>query len=78
MSDAVSQALEGVYASLQADNAGIDAAIAQLKAALATQGTNKVEVDTARLVQPNREGRKLMQSYFRKRGVEVSFATKAA
>ncbi|MEZ0224549.1 MAG: hypothetical protein ACAH83_08350 [Alphaproteobacteria bacterium] len=72
----VEEALEGVYASLQNDNEGIDVQIATLKAALAGSGKKAVEIDTSRLAQNNRAGRKMMQSYFRKRGVEVVFAEK--
>jgi hypothetical protein len=66
------QALENVYTSLHNDNADIDAHILALKAAMA--GRASIEVDPSRLVQNNRQGRKMMQSYFRKRGVEVTFA----
>lgn len=72
----VEEALEGIYASLQDDNEGIDAQIAALKSALAGSGKKAVEIDPARLAQNNRAGRKMMQSYFRKRGVEVIFAEK--
>jgi hypothetical protein len=72
----VEQALEDIYASLQNDNDNIDAHIATLKAALAGSGKKQVEIDPARLAQNNRAGRKMMQSYFRKRGVEVTFAEK--
>jgi hypothetical protein len=72
----VEQALEGIYASLQNDNEGIDVQIAALKSALAGSGKKTVEIDTSRLAQNNRAGRKMMQSYFRKRGVEVVFAEK--
>lgn len=71
------QALEAIYTSLQNDNENIDAHIAQLKAALAASGQKSIEVDSARLVQNNRPGRKMMQSYFRKRGVVVTFPEKA-
>lgn len=74
MSDAVSQALEKVYASLHDNNVGIDAAIAELKTALAAKGEKVAMVDKTRLAQNDRMGRRLMQSYFRKRGVEVEFA----
>jgi hypothetical protein len=67
----VDQALENIYASIQNDNEDIDLHIAALKTALG--GKKDVVVDPARLAQPNREGRKLMQSYFRKRGVSVTF-----
>lgn len=70
------QALENIYVSMQNDNDNIDHHIAQLKTTLAAQNTNQVTVDPARLVQPNRQGRKLMQAYFRQRGVMVEFAEK--
>ncbi len=72
----VAQVLDNVYASLQNDNEGIDDHIKDLKAALAAAGQKSVEVDTARLVQNNRQGRKLMESYFKKRGVVVTFTGK--
>lgn len=67
------QALENIYASLQNDNADIDAHIQQLKAALVASGQASVAVDCARLAQNNRQGRKIMQAYFKKRGVTVTF-----
>lgn len=70
------QALDNVYESLKNDNADIDNHIAQLKAALNAAGRKNVEVDPARLAQNNRAGRKMMQSYFKKRGVIVTFAGK--
>jgi hypothetical protein len=68
------QALENIYTSLQNDNEDIDAHIVQLKTVLAAGGQKSVEVDTARLPHGNRQGRKLMQSYFKKRGVDVTFS----
>ena len=70
----VAEALENIYTSLQNDNLDIDTHIAQLKASLATQGEKQVLVEAARLPHNNRQGRKMMQSYFKKRGVDVSFA----
>ncbi len=70
------QALENVYQSLRDDNLDIDTHIAALKAAAAAAGKKEVEVDTSKLVQNNRQGRKMMQSYFKKRGVTVVFAEK--
>lgn len=67
------QALENVYASLQNDNEDIDAHIAELKKAMAGEGLKTALVDPARLAQNNRQGRKMMESYFRKRGVVVEF-----
>lgn len=66
------QALENVYASLTNDNEDIDLHIAALKEALG--GEKDVTVDPARLPLNNRQGRKMMQSYFKKRGVNVTFA----
>jgi len=70
----VSEALEHIYASLANDNAEIDTRIRDLKAALAAEGQKAAVVEPARLAQNNRQGRKMMQSYFKKRGVTVVFA----
>ena len=70
----VSEALEQIYASLANDNAEIDARIRDLKAALAAEGLKEAVVEPARLAQNNRQGRKMMQSYFKKRGVAVVFS----
>lgn len=70
----VADAIERVYASLQADNADIDLHIATLKAALAQEGVKEAVFDPARIPHGNRSGRKLMQAYFRQRGVTVKFA----
>tara|TARA_R110002072_G_scaffold122737_3_gene257571 strand:+ start:1190 stop:1426 length:237 start_codon:yes stop_codon:yes gene_type:complete len=69
----VDQAIEAIYQSLQDENDDLDGLIKSLKAALAAQGQKEAIFETARLVQGNREGRKRMQSYFKKRGVSVSF-----
>ena len=69
----VAEATDLIYASLEADNADLDAHIAALKAALARAGLKEAVFDPARLPQGNRAGRKLMQSYFRQRGVTVKF-----
>ncbi len=70
----VAEATNRVYESLQANNADIDTHIAALKAALAGAGVKEAVFDPARLVQNNRSGRKLMQAYFRQRGVTVTFS----
>ena len=69
----VSDAIEAIYASLKNDNEELDAHIAALKSAMAREGVKEATFETSRLVQPNRQGRKLMQSYFRKKGVAVAF-----
>jgi hypothetical protein len=70
----VAEATESIYASLRADNADIDAHIATLKAALTREGIKQAVFDPTKLVQNNRSGRKLMQAYFRQRGVSVKFS----
>lgn len=70
----VAGAIEAVYASLGADNAEIDEHIATLKAAMKREGVKEAEFDPTRLAQNNRSGRKLMQAYFRQRGVAVKFS----
>ncbi|MBK8083913.1 MAG: hypothetical protein IPK28_08790 [Devosia sp.] len=75
MSDlTLSEAIDNIYASLKANNADIDVHIAALKAALARDGVKEAVFDPARLAQNNRQGRKTMQAYFKKRGVAVTFA----
>jgi hypothetical protein len=66
------QALENIYLSLENNNHEIDTHIAALKTTLGDSKT--VVVDPARLAMNNRQGRKLMQSYFKKRGIVVTFA----
>lgn len=69
----VSQALENIYESLRNDNDGIDGHINVLKLALTDTKQDSVVVESARLAQNNRQGRKMMQSYFKKHGVIVTF-----
>lgn len=71
----VAEATENIYASLKADNAELDAHIAALRAAMAREGSKEAVFDPAKLAQSNRSGRKLMQSYFRQRGVRVTFSS---
>ena len=76
MSDvALNEAMEKVYASLKAGNEDLDSHIAALKVALVREGATEAKFDPKRLAQNNRQGRKLMQSYFKKRGVSVTFAS---
>ncbi len=70
----VAEALEQIYVSLQNDNAEIDARIRDAKAAMVAEGVKVLTVAPSRLAQNNRQGRKIMQSYFKKRGVIVEFA----
>ncbi len=70
----VEDAINRIYESLQADNTDIDLHIANLKEALKRAGLKEAVFDPTRLVQNNRSGRKLMQAYFRQRGVTVKFS----
>ena len=75
MSDmTVSEATDAVYASIRNNNEDLDLHIAALKAAMTREGAKEAVFETAKLAQPNRQGRKLMQAYFKKKGVSVSFA----
>lgn len=75
MSDpTVAAAIDAIYASLRDGNIELDSRIAALKGALAAAGQKEAVFDPAKLAQNNRQGRKLMQSYFKKRGVAVVFA----
>ncbi|MCB1720819.1 MAG: hypothetical protein H6860_05890 [Rhodospirillales bacterium] len=71
----VDEAKEAVYTSLTNDNEDIDLHIANLKDAMSIAGEKEAVFEPDRLVQNNRAGRKMMQSYFKKRGVKVSFAS---
>lgn len=69
----VAEAIEAIYTSLHNDNEELDAHIAALKSAMAREGVKEATFETTKLAQPNRQGRKVMQSYFRKKGVTVAF-----
>jgi len=73
MSADIDAAKEAIYTSLANDNEDIDFHIANLKSALAAAGEKEAVFETERLAQNNRAGRKMMQAYFKKRGVKVSF-----
>lgn len=69
----VSEAIDAIYVSIQNENEELDTHIAALKAAMAREGAKEATFETAKLAQSNRQGRKLMQSYFRKKGIAVGF-----
>jgi hypothetical protein len=66
-------AIEAIYTSLNNNNDDIDENIAALKEAAKEVGVKEVTFKPDRLPQPNREGRLMMKSYFKKRGVAVTF-----
>lgn len=68
------QAIEAIYTSLDNDNEDIDQHIARLKAIMKEKNLSEAVFQQSRLPINNRDGRKTMQSYFKKRGVKVSFA----
>ena len=75
MSDlTLNQAIDNIYASITNDNEELDSHIAALKAAMAREGVKEAVFEPDKLAQSNRQGRKIMQSYFRKKGVTVSFS----
>ena len=68
------QAIENVYTSLINDNDGIDETLAALKTELKKSG-EKHAIFTKPLPINNREGRKRLQSYAKKRGVIIKFSS---
>lgn len=67
------QAIEAIYASLNNNNEDIDLHITNLKSAAKEAGVKEITFKPDRLAQSNREGRLMMKSYFKKRGVSVKF-----
>jgi hypothetical protein len=70
----VSAAIDAIYVSLKENNAELLPRIAALKAAMAREGVTEAVFDPARIAQNNRQGRKLMQAFFRQKGVKVVFS----
>lgn len=74
MSDiTLSEAIDNIYASIREDNKDLLTHIAALKAAMAREGAKEAIFDPAKLAQNNRQGRKLMQAFFRQKGVKIDF-----
>lgn len=73
----LNDAVDNVYASLKDDNRKFDTHIAALKPVFTRGGLKEAVFDPSRVAQNNRRGRRLMQSYFRRRGVVVSFSEPA-
>jgi hypothetical protein len=74
MSDlTLAEATDNIYASIKNDNEDLDLHIAALKAAMQREGKKEAVFEVTKLAQPNRAGRKLLEAYFRKKGVAVVF-----
>ena len=67
------QIKEDIYESIRNDNEGIVELVAALKEELKAQGTKEAVFEPSKLVQNNRQGRQMMKSFFKKRGVIVKF-----
>ena len=65
---------DAIYESIRNDNEGLDDNIKALKEILKEQGAKEAVFEPEKLVQNNRQGRQMMKSYFKKRGVIVKFA----
>ncbi len=75
MSDlTLQQAIDNIYVSINNDNEDLDLHVAALKAAMAKEGVKEAVFEPAKLAQSNRQGRKIMQSFFRKKGISISFS----
>ena len=75
MSDlTLAQATDNIYTAIKNNNEDLDLHIAALKAAMAREGAKEAVFEPAKLAQSNRQGRKIMQAYFKKKGVVVSFS----
>ena len=69
----IAQIKESIYDALINDNEALDTYIAELKQALGEAGADHAVFTPSRLAQNNRQGRKTMKSYFKRRGVKVVF-----
>ncbi|WP_240007627.1 hypothetical protein [Pseudaquidulcibacter saccharophilus] len=65
--------IDSIYQALENDNQDLDIKISELKSAMKENNIKEAEFEAAKLAQNNRQGRKLMQAYFRQRGVSVKF-----
>ncbi len=69
----IEHAIEAIYTSLDNDNEDIDLHIENLKSAMKENEVKEALFKVDRIPVKNREGRKTMQAYFKKRGVKASF-----
>lgn len=73
MSRNLDDIIEDIYGELSRDNEALDPLILEAKKALGEAGLTELLMKNDRLAQNNRQGRKLLQAYFRQRGVKVAF-----
>ncbi len=69
----IEDAKNAIYEAVNNDNEELNERIKDLKDALKAEGEKQAVFDPEKLIHNNREGRKRMQSYFKKRGVIVKF-----
>jgi hypothetical protein len=69
----VAEAIEAIYASIKDDNRDLDIHMATLKVAMAREGAKEAVFEPSKLALNNRQGRKLMQAYFRQKGITIGF-----
>ncbi len=67
------QIKEDIYTAIHNENEGLLEALAALKEELKAQGTKEAMFEPERLAMNNRQGRQMMKSFFKKRGVIVKF-----
>lgn len=75
MNQALETALKNLYEALHADdnNASVDGAIKELKNAMVEADVKDIEVSPTELPNNTREGRRMLKSYAKKRGVSVTY-----
>lgn len=70
----LAEAIDNIYASIRDNNADLEDHIKALKAAMTRDGVKEAVFEPDKLAQNNRQGRKLMQAYFRQKGIKIGFA----
>ena len=71
--DKLAKVKEDIYEAIRNDNEGLEEAITELKNLLKEEGPKEATFETHKLVQNNRQGRQMMKSFFKKRGIVVKF-----
>ena len=69
----IEHSIEEIYTSLNNNNEDLDLHIENWKEAMKKNEVKEALFKTGRIPVKNREGRKTMQAYFKKRGVKVGF-----